>query len=96
MTTYRKKLKMEVRITGTKRGTIKADPSSASGNAVFTTHVTGAIPQAQLAKGARAGIRRDLYGGSYICNAKTMKISGRHVYKDGEHDSWTWWLRRTR
>ncbi|WP_157964016.1 hypothetical protein [Actinocorallia populi] len=94
--TYRKTLKMKARITGAKKGTIKAKPSSATGNATYKINLPGTLSKGNLVKTAKDGAESHLYGGPYTCTAKTLKITGRHTYNDGEYDTWTWWLRRTR
>jgi hypothetical protein len=70
-------LKFRGKLTGAKKGTLKAVPKSASGNALLSIHFVGGTSSTTeslvpIAKQARTP---EFYGGSYSCTGKKLRVT---------------------
>jgi hypothetical protein len=90
-----KTLKFAGKLTGTKKGTLKAVTKSASGNALLSVHFVGGEDwtTGSLVQIAKQGQAPEFYGGSYSCATKKLKVTyTAHFTVDGkaETETGTW------
>lgn len=88
-------LKFRGKLTGVKKGTIKAVTKSASGNALLSVHFVGGADwtTGSLVQVAKRGQAPEFYGGTYSCAAKKLKVTYvAHFTVDGkaEKETGTW------
>jgi hypothetical protein len=94
-----KTLKFAGKLTGAKKGTLKAVTKSASGSALLSVHFVGGEDwtTGSLVQIAKQGQAPEFYGGSYSCTAKKLKVTYvAHFAVDGktEKERGTWFFTR--